>query len=163
MKRDRTLLITVWSLAGASLVAGVALSLTTLASLGRTRDLWSRKAADASELAALKATADWYQAILDRYATLPARAEAFDSLARAACPGLSMTTITTATLPCVPGWTARKISVECNALGGEDLEKLLVAAAGARPPWALVEGTVFSATTPGRIAKATLVFETVER
>ena len=41
--------------------------------------------------------------------------------------------------------------------------KLLDAGVAANPPWTLLECTLFAAPTPGRVAKATLVFSTVER
>jgi hypothetical protein len=162
MEKNNSFPIALWILAGLSLVAGLLLSVNSLSTLSRTLELLERKAGDSRELATLQLQAARNQAILEQYSAAAAKPVPFETLASAAIPGVSMTTRTTATQPAVPGWTQQKISVDLTDINGSDLGKLLAAGAAAQPPWALVECTLFASPTAGRLAKATLVLETVE-
>lgn len=163
MKNDKSALLVTWSLAILAVVAGILLSLHALGNLGRTIELWQKKSGDLQRLGTLKQQVDRHKTIVADYNTYPAKPAPFESIAHSALPGKSMTTVNTEASPAIPGWTTRKISVEFNDIGGDELGKLLDAGATASPPWALVDCTIFSASTPGRIAKASLVFETAER
>ncbi len=163
MEKNSSSPITLWILAGFSLTAGILLSVNSLSTLPRTLELLERKAGDSRELATLQLQATRNQAIMEQYSASAVKPVPFETLASATIPGVSMTTRTTATQPAGPGWTQQKISVELTDINGGDLGKLLSAGAAAQPPWALVECTLFASPLAGRVAKATLVLETVER
>jgi hypothetical protein len=152
-----------WSAAGLSLLAGLLLTARSLGGLDRTLEILSRKAADAGELAGLRKQAVRHQALLEATTRYPDTPQGLETLARATLPGQAMRILTTDLSPSVPGWTARKVSVEFNDIAGSDLGRLLDAGAAATPPWTLLECTLLASPTPGRIAKATLVLVTAER
>ena len=163
MEKNSSSPLTLWILAGLSLVVGFLLSINSLSTLSRTLELLDRKAGDSGELATLQLQAARYQLLLEQYTASHSKPVPFETLARATIPGVSMTTRITATQPAVTGWTQQKISVELTDINGGDLGKILAAGAVAQPPWALVECTLFASPVAGRVAKATLVLETVER
>lgn len=156
-------MVIVWSAAGLALLAGLLLTTRSLAGMDRTLEILSRKTADASELAALRDRAALHQALLASYAGYPATPTGLDALSRIALPGTPMRIVTTDLSPSVPGWKARKVSVEFNDIAGADLGRFLDAGAAATPPWSLAECTLLASPTPGRIAKATLVLVAAER
>jgi len=163
VRKSNTPLILLWSTAGLSLLAGLLLTARSLGGLGRTTEILAKKADDARELAGLRERAARHQALLKAYAQYPTTPAGFEALERTTLPGQAMRILTTDVSPSVPGWTTRKVSVEINDIAGADLGRLLDAGAAATPPWTLLECTLFAAPTPGRVAKATLVFVTVER
>ncbi|MEI8351254.1 MAG: hypothetical protein WCG36_02970 [bacterium] len=163
MEKNNSTLILLWSLAGLSLATGLLLTLRSLNAIPRTTELWERKAEDIKALTVLQTRASRNRAILDRYSRYPAVPVSLESLTQTTLPGRTLITRATESRPCVPGWSLRKVSVDLNDIEGEDLGKWLAAGAQASPPWALVECTLTAASTPGRLARATLVMETVER
>lgn len=163
MERSNPRLIQLWSVAGLSLVAGLLLSVRTLGGLSRTTELLARKTADSRELASLRLQAERYQALLDQGARYPATPTSYEALVRSASPEASVVTRTTASRPSVPGWSTQKITVEITNITGDTLGKIVEAGSAAKPPWALVESTLFASPVAGRVAKATLVLESVER
>lgn len=163
MKKSNTPLIVLWSAAGLSLLAGLLLTSRSLGGLSRTTEILAKKADDARELAGLRERAVRNQSLLKDYARYPAAPVGFEALERATLPGQAMRILTTDVSSSIPGWTTRKVSVELNDIAGADLGRLLDAGASATPPWTLLECTLFAAPAPGRVAKATLVFVTVER
>lgn len=163
VKKSNIPLMILWSSAGLYLLAGLLLTARSLGGLDRTLEILSRKAADAVELAGLRERAKRHQALLESYGRYPATAQGLEALARATLPGQALRILTTDISPSVPGWTARKVSVEFNDMAGTDLGRFLDAGAAATPPWTLLECTLLASPTPGRVAKATLVFVTVER
>lgn len=163
MQKNNSTLMLLWSLAGASLAAGILLTIGSIRTLPRTLELWDRKAADIQALAAMQELADQNRRILAEYASYPPAPPSLETLTHTIMPGRSLTVRVTELLPCVPGWTFRKAGVEFNDIAGEDLGKWLQAGAAARPPWAVVECTLTAAPVAGRLSKAALVMETVER
>lgn len=163
MQKNNSTLILLWSLAGVSLVAGLLLTVRSLGTIPRTLELWERKASDIKALYALQTQAERNRRILNGYSDYPSAPVSLETLTRTVLPDRGLTVRITESLPCVPGWTLRKVSVELTDIAGDDLEKWLQAGAAARPPWAVVECTLTAAPVPGRLSKAALVMETVER
>ena len=163
MEKNNSTLILLWSLAGLSLATGILLTLRSVYAVPRTTELWERKAADIKALTVLQTRTARNRAILDGYSRYPALPVGLETLTQTTLPGRTLTARTTESRPSVPGWSLRKVSVDLTDISGEDLGKWLAAGAQATPPWALVECTLTAASTPGRLAKATLVMETVER
>ncbi len=163
MKKNNTPLVILWNAAGLSLLAGLILTLHSLNGITRTREILSKKANDIRELVGLRTQANRYRSLLTATAQYPASPVPLETLARTALPSQPMRVLTTDITPSVTGWIAKKVSVEFNDIAGIDLGKLLDAGVAANPPWTLLECTLFAAPTPGRVAKATLVFSTVER
>ncbi len=163
MKKNNTPLIIVWGAAGLSLLAGLLLTVHSLNGISRTQEILLKKANDIRELAGMRSQANRYHALLTAAVQYPAGSIPLETLARTTVPAQSMRLLATDITPSVPGWTAKKVSVEFTDIAGTDLGKLLDAGAIANPPWTLLECTLFAAATPGRVAKATLVFSTVER
>ncbi|MEI6563849.1 MAG: hypothetical protein WCO42_06030 [bacterium] len=163
MKKNNTPLALLWSAAGISLLAGLLLTLRSVGDMSRTTEVWHKKANDMQEMNSLRAIAVQHRTLLKHYTGYPAVPTPLGELARTAAPGLNLMTRSTETHPTVPGWTARMVSVGLTDITGDDLGRLLDAATAANPPWALLECTVSAASTAGRLSKAELVFETVER
>jgi hypothetical protein len=163
VKKNNTPLIILWSAAGLSLLAGLVLTLHSLNGIGRVREILLKKADDSRELAGLRTQANRHHALLTAYTQYPASPVPFETLVRTTLPAQSMRLVTTDVTPSASGWTAKKVTVEFNDIDGADLGKLFDAGAKANPPWTLLECTLFAAPAPGRVAKATLVFSTVER
>jgi len=163
MKKNNSLLPALWSAAGLSLLIGLLLSIHTVGSIGRTTEIWQKKSGDLQELLALRKVAAERQNILKHYARFPAAPVPLETLARNAGPGLNPALRSTETHPTVPGWTARRINIGLNDMSGDDLGRFLEAASTATPPWALMACTLSASPTPGRLAKAELILETVER
>lgn len=163
MKRNNATLVFLWILAGASLLLGLLLTAQSVGELARTTELWARKAQDHRELTRLAATEARYQAILGEFSHYPAGPVRIEELARDLLPGRSLTVRSTESRPAVPGWTLHKVNVDLTDLSGSELGRWLEAAAAAKPPWAVVECTLTAAPVQGRLAKAGLVMEAVER
>ncbi len=163
MKRNNTPLILVWIAAGLSLLAGLLLTIHSLSGLSRTREILVKKANDIRELDGMRSQANRYHALLTAAVQYPASSVPLETLARKTIPAQSMRLLATDFSPSVPGWTVKKVSAEFTDIAGIDLGKLLDAGAAANPPWTLLECTLLAASTRGHIAKATLVFSTVER
>jgi len=163
VKRSNSTLIKLWIAASLSLAAGLLLTVRSLSGLPRTTELLARKVADSRDLTELRLQADRYQVLLEHYSCLPAMPTGFETLVRSTLPGAAMTTRATATLPSVPGWTVKKVSVDFTDITGEELGRMLEAGAAAQPPWSLVECTLFASPVAGRMAKASLVMETAGR
>ena len=163
MKKSNTPLAILWSAAGLSLLAGLILTINSLNGISRTREILSKKTHDIRELAGMRTQANRYHFLLKATVQYPASPVPLETLTRTTLPSQPMRLLSTDITPSVSGWTAKKVSVECNDIAGSDLGKLLDAGTTATPPWTLIECTLFSAPTPGHLAKATLVFSTVER
>jgi len=163
VKKNKSTLIKLWIVAGLSLAAGLLLTVHSISELSRVTELLARKAADARELSALRLQAGRYQTLLEVFSHYPAMPTPFETLARSTLSGGAMTTRSTTTLPSVPGWIAKKVSVDFTDITGDDLGRILETAGAAQPPWGLVEATLFASPTAGRVAKATLVMESAER
>ncbi len=163
MKKNNTPLVILWSATGLSLLAGLILTIQSLNGINRSREILSKKATDIRELAGMRTQANRYHSLLMTAVQYPGSPVPFETLARTTLPAQPIRLLSTDITPSVSGWTAKKVSVEFNDITGSDLGKLLDAGTTATPPWTLIECTLFSAPTPGRLAKATLVFSTVER
>jgi hypothetical protein len=163
VKKNNTPLIILWSAAGLSLLAGFLLTHHSLNGITRTREIFLKKTNDIRELAGMRTQANLHHSLLTAAVQYPPSPIPLETLARTTVPAQPMRLLTTGITPSVSGWTARKVSVEFNDIAGIDLGKLLDAGASANPPWTIIECTLFAAPTPGRVAKATLVFSTVER
>lgn len=163
MKKNNTPLVILWSAAGLSLLAGLILSLHSLKGINRSREILSKKANDIRELAGMRTQANRYHSLLTAAVQYPASPIPLETLARTTVPSQPMRLLSTDITPSVSGWTAKKVSAEFNDIAGSDLGKLFDAGASANPPWTILECTLFAGPTPGRVAKATLVFSTVER
>ncbi len=163
MKKNNLPLIILWTTAGLALLAGLLLTVQSLNGITRIREILLKRANDARELAGMRLQANRYYSLLTTYAQYPASPVPLETLARTTLPAQPMRVLTTDITPSVPGWTAKKVSVEFTDISGTDLGKLFDAGATAHPPWTLIECTLFAGPTPGRVAKATLVFSTAER
>lgn len=163
MKKDNSRLIGLWIAAGLVLLAGMILSIRSVGSLPRTREILNKRRSDAITLSGLQQETRRHQAILQRYAQYPNSSLPFETLSKNACPSLSFSIRSTATLPTVSGWTARKTSLGFSNVSAFDLGRLLEAGAAATPPWSLLECTLFASPTPGQLARAELVMGTVEQ
>lgn len=152
-----------WSAAGIALLAGILLTFNSLTGMNRTTEIMNKKTADAHDLAELQANADMHRAILRHYAQYQTAPIAFETLVKTMLPDRACSTRSTETLPTVPGWSARKISVGFSNISGAELGHLLETGANATPPWTLLECTLFASPTPGRLARAELVMGTVEQ
>jgi hypothetical protein len=163
VKKNKSTLIKLWMIAGLSLAAGLLLTVHSVIGLPRVTERLARKVADARELADLRLQAGHYQTLLDTHSRYPARPTPFETLAQSTLPGAALSTRNTATLPSVPGWIAKKVSVDFTGITGDDLGRILEATGAAQPPWGLVEATLFASPTAGRVAKANLVMVSAER
>jgi len=163
VENNKSTMVTPWAAAGLALLAGVLLSIRSLNDLASLNEIGTRRTSAAHELSIMRIQAARHQSILAGYASQPAEPVPFETLVHSTLPGQAMTLLATGTFPSVQGWSGRKITVEFTDIAGEDLGKLLDAGAAAKPPWALVECTLFASPVQGRLSKATLVMETVER
>lgn len=163
VKKSNSSLIRIWSAASLSLAAGLLLTLHSLSGIPRTTALWERKTSDIRSLADMRSLARRQQLLLTNYSRHPATATRLEDLTRIALPGHAITIRTMEILPSLPGWTTRKVTLELTNISGEDLGKWLDAATAAKPPWAPVECILSASSTPGHLAKASLVMETAER
>jgi hypothetical protein len=163
MKKNNHSLTALWSAAILAAIVGVILSIQSLRDIGRTTEIWHKKTNDLQEMLAMRTTAATHRNLLKLYAQYPASPAPLGELARVAVPGLMLTTRSTETHPSAPGWTSRKVSLGLADISGNDLGRFLEAVGTASPPWALLDCTITSSPTPGRLAKVELVLETVER
>ncbi len=163
MKKNNTTLPFLWGAAFLAVMIGVMLSIRSLSGLGRTTEIWDKKAKDLQELKAMRSIAAEHRSLLNHYAQFPSFAPSLGELAAKAVPGLSFMTRTTETHPALPGWTAKKVSIGLVDITGDDLGRFLKAVGNAAPPWAILDCTLSASPAPGRLAKVELVLETVER
>jgi hypothetical protein len=163
MKKNNTPLITLWIFAGLALLCGFLLSVRTLTGSKRISEIWTKKANDIRDMQALRSVAAEQRQILQQYAQFPAAPTQLEEIARTAVPGLNLVIRSTDKSPSVPGWTARKVSLNLADVSGDDLGRFLAAASSATPPWALLNCTLSASPTRGRLAKAELILVTVER
>lgn len=163
MEKNNPALTALWSAAIISAIIGVLLSVQSLREIRRTTEIWRKKTNDLQEMTAMRTTAAMHRSLLKLYAQYPAAPASLGELARQAVPGLNMTTRSTETHPSVPGWTARKVSLGLADITGDELGRFLEAVSTASPPWAILDCTIASSPTPGRLTKVELVLETVER
>lgn len=163
MDKNSNPLILLRIAAGIAVLAGILLSIHSLSGLGRIREILDKKSGDSRELAGLRTTALRHQVILDAYAQYPAAPVRLETLVNSAIPAQSLRILSNGATRSMPGWTFRSVSLEFTDIAGADLGRFLDAGATARPPWALLECTLFAGTVPGRVSKATLVMESVER
>ena len=163
MKNDDAKLMILRVAAGLALLTGVLMSLQTVLSLQRTRDVWTRKIESARTLLELKARTDRQDQLLAAYARSPASTMPADALCKSALPDQAMTVLATGSIPAVPGWAGRRTTIQFRDLPGESLDALFEAGTRCSPPWELVECTLIASGVPGRFSKATIILETVER
>lgn len=163
MKKSNTPLAILWSAAGLSLLAGLIMTINSLNGISRTLEILSKKTNDIRELVGMRTQATRYHSLLKATVQYPASPVPLETLVRTTLPAQPIRLLSTDITPSVSGWNAKKVSVEFNDIAGSDLGKLLDAGTTANPPWTLIECTLFAAPTEGRVAKATLVFSTVER
>jgi hypothetical protein len=163
VKRDNASLITLWCAAGLVILTGAGLTVHSLTGLSRRQEIWKKKLDDTRELSVMRDATLRYHALLKQYAQYPAAPTRFEDLARTAVSGLNMSVLQTERRSATDGWTANRLSVELTDISGTDLGKILETGAATRPPWTLLECSLFASPTPGRLAKAKLVVESVER
>lgn len=163
MKKDNSILVTLWIAGGLSLLVGTAMTVHTFSGLSRWTEISNKKAEDARDLAAMRDVAAYYRMILKSYEQFKGTSTRFDALVRATVPAVNMVTRSTERQPAAGGWTAQRLSIEFTGIGGDELARILDAGAAENPPWTLLECSLFASPTPGRLAKAELVMGTVER
>jgi hypothetical protein len=162
VRSDRSLFI-LSVLAAAATLAGVALSIRSLAGLSRTAELYRKKTADIREVAVLRNRMHALRALVAERERQTGQPVAIQELLQAAVPSRTATTRELDPMPTVPGWTARRVSVALNDITGDELGRLFQEAARARPGWTPIECTLFAAPAPGRLSKADVTMVTVER
>ena len=163
MKKNNTPLVLLWSTAAITLLTGLLLTLYSAGQIGRTTEIWNKKAADIQELASMRALAAHYRDLLKLALHYPAAPVPLGELARTVAPGLHLITRTTERQPSVAGWTTQKVSLELANIPGDDLGRLLEAASTSKPPWALLDCTLSASPVAGRLSKVELVMVSPER
>lgn len=151
------------ALALALAVAALGVSLNTLLSAPRQREILARQAADLRQIQAQSGRWVREEAYRDQLEALAARtpADLEDLAVRTLGSGAAKITPRPAQ-PAADGWQRREAAVELPAVAYSEAATFLAAAAAAEPPWRLREIDVRPAAEAGQGAWS-LVLETLEK
>lgn len=152
----------IWWLAAGGLVffIGIVWTVSSLQRYPLQKQHIERKNADLQRMTALQAEQDRELAAVRMFEALPStRPPDLTALLRERFPGISAEVRRRETLPARDDWQAQRMEITFDNIALAELGRFLAIVESQRPPWRLIEGNLLAAEQRPGTARATLVFE----